>query len=152
MKWFCIRLTSFLFSSPRIDRVIEGFVGEFSDQLSESSLNKVIELCVEEMTKASEHSPLVQNPCLEALVSVGRVHCAKVMDFLMKRLHDGQVAHFMLVHCIGSLATANINGIIPFVRPTFEVILPTLGSIKFDHVKQAYSFGTTHKYARIECE
>lgn len=121
--------------------VIESFVGEQSDELSEKCLNHVIELCIMEMTKSSEHLPLVQNPALEALVSVGRVHCGKVMDYLLGKLQQGQVAHFMIIHCIGSLATANISGIIPYVRPTFEIILPTLSSIKADHVKQAYSFG-----------
>lgn len=114
---------------------------EFSDQLSERCLDKVVDLCVNEMVKANEHTPFIQNPCLEILVAAGRVHCAKVMDGLSKQLSQGQVAHFMVMHCIGSLATANISGIIPFVRPTLETILPNLGSIKLDHVKQAYSFG-----------
>lgn len=120
---------------------MESFVREFSDQLSERCLDKVIDLCVNEMVKANEHTPLVQNPCLETLVAAGRVHCAKVMDGLMKQLGSGQVAHFMVMHCIGTLATANINGMMPFVRPILETIIPNLGGIKSDHVKQAYSFG-----------
>lgn len=122
-------------------RVIESFVREFSDQLSERCLDKVIDLCVSEMIKANDHTPLIQNPCLDTLVAAGRVHCAKVMDGLSKQLSQGQIAHFMVMHCIGSLATANIKGIMPFVRQTLETIIPNLGAIKFDHVKQAYSFG-----------
>lgn len=121
--------------------VIESFVRESSDQLSERCLDKVIDLCVSEMVKANEHTPLIQNPCLDTLVAAGRVHCAKIMDGLSKQLAQGQVAHFMVMHCIGSLATANIMGIMPFVRQTLETIIPNLGAIKFDHVKQAYSFG-----------
>lgn len=122
-------------------RVIESFVREFSDQLSERCLDKVIDLCVSEMVKANEHTPTIQNPCLDTLVAAGRVHCAKVMKGLSNQLAQGQVAHFMVMHCIGTLATANITGIMPFVRQTLETIVPSLGAIKFDHVKQAYSFG-----------
>lgn len=125
----------------RIHSVIESFVREFSDQLSERCLDKVIEICISEMIRANEHTPLIQNPCLETLVAAGRVHCAKVMEGLSKQLNSSQVAHFMVMHCIGSLATANIKGAIPFFRQILETIIPNLGGIKFDHVKQAYSFG-----------
>lgn len=121
--------------------MIETFVNENSDQLSENCLNKVIELCVTEMVKHTEHTPVVQNPCLEILVATGRVHCSKVMDGLSKQLIQGQVAHFMVLQCIGRLATANVSGIVQFIRPTLDTILPTLAAIKLDHVKQAYSFG-----------
>lgn len=47
----------------------------------------------------------------------------------------------MILHCMGTLALANITGIMPFVKPTLITILPTLGTIKLDHIKQAYAFG-----------
>lgn len=93
------------------------------------------------MIKSAEHSPLVQNPSLEILVAIGRLYCAKVMDALSAQLAPTQVAHFMIMHCMGTLATANINGIIPLIKPTLESILPHLILIKLDHIKQAYAFG-----------
>lgn len=122
-------------------RVIESFVKENSDQLSASCLDSVIELCIGEMTKSTDHTPDIQNPCLAVLVAAGRFHCSKVMEGLQKQLQTGQVGHFMVLHCIGSIATANIKGITPFIRETLETILPTLGSIRLDHHKLAYSFG-----------
>lgn len=122
-------------------RVIESFVNENSDQLSATCLDNVIELCVSEMTKSSEHTPEIQNPSLAILVAAGRYHCSKVMEGLLKQLPGGQVGHFMVLHCIGSLATANTCGMIQFIRPTLETIIPTLSAIKMDHLKQAYSFG-----------
>lgn len=121
--------------------MIESFVNENSDQLSASCLDMVIELCISEMTKSSDNTPDIQNPCLDVLVSAGRFHCNKVMEGLLKQLQAGQVGHFMVFHCIGSLATANITGMTPFIRQTLETILPTLGSIRLDHQKLAYSFG-----------
>lgn len=122
-------------------RVIESFVKEFSDQLSASCLDRVIELCVGEMTKSNDHTPEIQDPCLEVLVAAGRVHCNKVMEGLLKQLPVGQIGHFMVLHCIGNIATANINGMAPYIRQTLETILKTLGNIKQDHHKLAYSFG-----------
>lgn len=131
-------MISFYFS---LRRVIESFVNENSDQLSATCLDSVIDLCVGEMTKSAEHTPEIQNPSLAILVAAGRYHCSKVMEGLLKQLPSGQVGHFMVLHCIGSLATANTCGIIQFIRPTLETIIPTLSAIKMDHLKQAYSFG-----------
>lgn len=121
--------------------MIESFVKENSDQLSASCLDSVIELCIGEMTKSSDHTPEIQNPCLDVLVAAGRFHCTKVMEGLLKQLQTGQVGHFMVLQCIGKIATANINGITPYIRQTLETILPTLGAIRLDHHKLAYSFG-----------
>lgn len=114
---------------------------EDSDKLSASCLDYVIELCVNEMVKASEHTPLIQDPCLEILVAVGRFHCTKVMEGLLQQLVPNQVGHFMVLHCVGSLAIANTNGTIQFIKPLLETILSSLSSIRFDYIKQAYSFG-----------
>lgn len=63
------------------------------------------------------------------------------MESLMSQLHQGQVSHFIILHAMGTLASANVTGIFSFLQPTLINILPTLGMIKTDHVKQAYSFG-----------
>lgn len=93
------------------------------------------------MTKSTDHSPDIQNPCLSVLVAAGRFHCSKVMDGLLKELQTGQVGHFMILECIGNLATANIKGTAPFIRQTLETILSALNSVRLDHHKYAYSFG-----------
>lgn len=122
--------------------VIESFVKENSDQLSVNCLDCVIDLCTTEMIKGTEHTPSIQNPCLEILVSAGRFHCTKVMEGLLKQLPAGQVGHFIILHSIGNLATANSCDMIPFVKQTLDTILPTLSSVRLDYVKQAYSFGS----------
>lgn len=116
-------------------------MNENSDQLSASCLDNVIDLCISEMIKSSDNLPDIQSPCLAVLVAAGRFHCSKVMEGLLKQLQPDHVGHFMILHCIGSLATANTCGMLQFIRPTLETILPTLSSIRFDHLKQAYSFG-----------
>lgn len=114
---------------------------ENCDKIENSTLDRVIDLCITEMIKSPDHSPAVQHPSMEILVSIGRLHCGKVMDGLAAQLAPGQVSHFMILQCMGTLATANIPGIIPMIRLTLENILSSLALIKFDHVKQAYAFG-----------
>lgn len=104
-------------------------------------MKKVIDLSIVEITKSQDHCPALQKPGLEILVSIGRIHCDIVMDSLSAQLQQGQPTHFMVLNCMGTLATANINGIIGYIKPTLVTILPTLGSIKLDHIKQAYAFG-----------
>lgn len=122
-------------------RVIDSFVKENSDQLNANCLDKVIALCISEMTKSTDHTPDIQNPCSSVLVAAGRFHCSKVMDGLLKELQPGHVGHFMILECIGNLATANINGTAPFIRQTLETILSAINSVRLDHHKYAYSFG-----------
>lgn len=101
----------------------------------------MVDLCIVEMTRNENHMSLIQNPSMEILVAIGRKHCNITMSGLSKQLAQGHPSHFMVLHSIGTLATANISGIIPSIKTTLETILPTLGMIKLDHVKQAYAFG-----------
>lgn len=96
------------------------------------------------MIKTTEHTPTIHNPCLEILVSTGRFHCTKVMEGLLKQLAPSQVGHFMVLHCIGSLATANTCGFAQFIRPALETILSALSAVRVDYIKQAYSFALGH--------
>lgn len=124
--------------------MIESFVKENSDQLSATCLDCIIDLSITEMMKTTEHTPTIHNPCLEIVVSTGRFHCTKVVEALLKQLAPAQVGHFMVLHCIGSLATANSGGFAQFIRPALETILSALGSVRVDYIKQAYSFALGH--------
>lgn len=130
-------------------RVINSFVNENSDQLNANCLDKVIALCISEMTKSTDNTPDIQNPCSSVLVAAGRFHCSKVMEGLLKELQPNHVGHFMLLECIGNLATANTTGIAPFIRQTLETILSAINAVRLDHHKYAYSFGkyNTHTLA-----
>lgn len=112
--------------------------------LENETIEKVIDLAVAELIKVQDHCPILQKPSLEILVSIGREYCSLVMEQLMKHLPQGQIAHFMILHCIGTLAIANVDGIIDFIKPCCSIILPTLGMIKQDHVKQSYAYAIGH--------
>lgn len=110
-------------------------------ELSDETIKSLIELTVAELIKCNDHNPIIQNPALEILVSIGRRnHCRIVMEVLMANVQKNNASHFMIMHCMGSLATANVIGMMEFIKPVFELILPTLSMVKQDHVKQAYAF------------
>lgn len=45
----------------------------------------------------------------------------------------------MVLHSMGALATANQSGIVQHLKPTLVAVLPTLSTIRADHVRQAYA-------------
>lgn len=53
--------------------------------------------------------------------------------------HHPTAAHFMVLHSMGALASANQSGIVQHLKPTLVAVLPTLGTIRSDHVRQAYA-------------
>lgn len=136
-KW----IGSTIFSLFVFKRVIDWYVTTNCGRIDDATLARIIDLCITEMMKSPNPLPFVQSPSLEILVSIGRLYCAKVMDALSAQLQPTQVAHFMIMNCMGTLATANINGIISLIKPTLETILPHLSIIKLDHVKLSYAFG-----------
>lgn len=63
------------------------------------------------------------------------------MDSLIGHARESDLSHFMVMQCLGTLATANVAGSVPFIKTIFSSILPNLGGIKLDHVKQSYAYG-----------
>ncbi|XP_030379317.1 maestro heat-like repeat-containing protein family member 1 [Scaptodrosophila lebanonensis] len=112
-----------------------------SNQLPTEANKKLIALALEELTRSAEHVPLIQNHALNILVAIGRgSDCALVMDALQAHTSEDAVPHFMLMQCLGTLATANVAGVVPYIKGILARSLPHLGGIKQDHVKQAHAY------------
>ncbi|XP_065363715.1 maestro heat-like repeat-containing protein family member 1 isoform X1 [Calliphora vicina] len=102
---------------------------------------KLITLALEELTRSSEHVPNIQNHALSILVAIGRGDdCKMVMEALMGHTKEGAVAHFMVMQCLGTLASTNISGVVPFIKPILSSTLPSMNGIKPDHIKQAHAY------------
>uniref|UniRef100_A0A1L8DCH9 Putative heat repeat-containing protein 7a n=1 Tax=Nyssomyia neivai TaxID=330878 RepID=A0A1L8DCH9_9DIPT len=108
--------------------------------LTEVTIQRISEMCIGELVKTPDQCPVIQKPALESLVALGRKSCDVVMENLMRQMQHGQVTHFMVLHSMGQLATANPTGIVNFLKHIFRIILPTLDTVKQDHVKQAHAF------------
>lgn len=136
---------------PLTCRVIEHVVLNLMDRISHETASKCVEYSVNEMIRSPDQQATVQTPCREILVSVGRRYCKEVMDALIEHIQQHQVAHFMILYSLGSLATANIMESIPLIKPIMGFILPTLSSIKHDHLRQAYAFAIG-RFCEAFCE
>lgn len=132
-------------------RVIEHVVVNLMDKISHGTASKCVEYSVNEITRCPDQQITIQVPCREILVSVGRRYCKEVMDSLTKHVEQHQMAHFMILYTMGSLATANIMDSIALIKPILGWILPTLSSIKQDHLRQAYAFAIG-RFGEAFCE
>lgn len=125
--------------------VIEHFTGAEVGRLHIDPLQRLVAVLLAEITRHPDRNDTIQRPGIAALVSLGRLHCDTVMDALAERLHalPGQQphahAHFQVMHCMGSLATANQSGIVPHLKPVLVAVLPTLSTIRADYVRQAFA-------------
>lgn len=108
--------------------------------IKEETIRKVVNIAISEMTKPTEHVPNIQNPSKEILVALGRKHCELVIQELMNSFVDGSIPHFMIMHCLGTLALANTTGSYPFIKDILKLLLPNLGGVKLDIQKEALSY------------
>ncbi|EDW00462.1 maestro heat-like repeat-containing protein family member 1 [Drosophila grimshawi] len=111
--------------------------------LSTEVNEKLIVMALNELTRSvDQHVPLIQNPALHILVSIGCTEdCTLVVETLLAHsCPSSNVPHFMLMQCLGQLAMANTTGLVPHIKTILSHCLPHLGGIKQDHMKLAYAF------------
>lgn len=65
----------------------------------------------------------------------------KVIEGLLKKNEAGIVPHYTLPHTLGSLASINTYGIVPYLKMILSFMIPLLGGIKTDITRQAFAYG-----------
>nr|CAD7579576.1 unnamed protein product [Timema californicum] len=100
----------------------------------------LVQFSVDEMTRSPDYLPVVQMPASGILVALGKAHCNEVMEGLLKHLQPGVVPHYSILHTMGSLAAANVFGIVPFVKATLGTLLPMMGGLRSDALRQVFSY------------
>lgn len=63
------------------------------------------------------------------------------MEGLMKKFITGTVPHYTIPHTMGALASVNAFGVIPFLKTILGTMLPMLGMLKTDFLKQSFAYG-----------
>ncbi|XP_069674813.1 maestro heat-like repeat-containing protein family member 1 isoform X2 [Periplaneta americana] len=101
---------------------------------------QLIEFSVEEMTQSTEYQPEQQLPASGILVALGQAHCNEVMGGLLKQFQPGVLPHYTILHTMGTLASANVFGIVPFIKATLGTMLPMMGMLRNDAMKQVFSY------------
>lgn len=67
------------------------------------------------------------------------------MDNLLSELEAGIMPHYMIPRTLGAMANANVYGVVPYLKDIFNNILPLLGGLRNDALKQSFSFGKYKK-------
>lgn len=68
------------------------------------------------------------------------------MEGLLKQFQPGVFPHYTILHTMGALASANVFGIVPFVKATLGTMLPMMGLLRNDAMKQVFSYSEYHSY------
>lgn len=63
------------------------------------------------------------------------------MEGVLKKFVVGTVPHYAIPHTMGALASTNAFGVIPFLKSVLGTMLPMLGMVKTDSLKQSFAFG-----------
>lgn len=108
----------------------------------------VIDFSIEVMTQNLSYEPQVQMPASEILVALGHKHYKQVMEVLLKKLEMGVVPHYMIPHTLGALAASNAFGVVPYLKNILNIMLPLLGGLRSDPLRQAFAYGK-YKYRML---
>lgn len=63
------------------------------------------------------------------------------MDNLLKEIEAGVMPHYMIPRTLGAMANANVCGVVPYLKDIFNNILPLLGGLRNDAIKESFSYG-----------
>lgn len=134
--------------TPKVDekqlailyQLIETIIRRFG-KIDEKTMKKLVKTSVEEIMKIADLIPAVQKPIIDTLVVLSHMNSDIVITGILEQLVQGQPVHFMLLHTLGELSTANTKDIIKYLRNIFSLVIATMEMVKNDHLKQAYSFG-----------
>ncbi|KAJ8930968.1 hypothetical protein NQ314_016182 [Rhamnusium bicolor] len=121
-------------------KIMEAVCSEHIVKIDGDTIIMTIDFSLLIMIENVHCEPLVQMPASGILVALGREHYIQVMDALLQKLHAGVIPHYMIPHTLGALANANAHGVVPYLKTIFNIILPLLGGLKSDPLKQAFSY------------
>ncbi|XP_054723118.1 maestro heat-like repeat-containing protein family member 1 [Uloborus diversus] len=119
--------------------VIEKICNETLNSLQKNVAEDLIKLAFEEMVNTKEIVPEWQNLASGILVSLGRKYQNEVMEQLLSNFQPGILPHFFVVQTMANLASANVFGIVPFLKPIIGTMLPLLGIVKQENMKWIFA-------------
>ncbi|XP_062900740.1 maestro heat-like repeat-containing protein family member 1 isoform X1 [Mobula hypostoma] len=123
---------------------MEAIVKETIDQLDQPLARKIISLASEEMTRSKEVVPAWQASASRLLVALGCRFINEVMEEVLHKFQPGVLPHPYVVHTLGSLSTANVYGMVPFLTAILGTMLPMLGMAKQDSMKSVFTIALGH--------
>lgn len=65
----------------------------------------------------------------------------QVVEGLLKKNEASVVPHYSIPHTLGSLASINTYGVVPYLKRILSFMIPLLSSVKADVSRQAFAYG-----------
>nr|XP_022903178.1 maestro heat-like repeat-containing protein family member 1 [Onthophagus taurus] len=125
---------------PVVLNIMDIVCQDYIVQIDGDTVLEVITLCMDLMIQKPTFEPHLQLAASSVLVALGNKHCIQIMDVLLKNFQPNVVPHYTILHTMGALASVNTFGVIPYLKTILERILPLLGMLKTDPLKQAFSY------------
>ncbi|GFX94408.1 maestro heat-like repeat-containing protein family member 1 [Trichonephila clavipes] len=120
--------------------VVEKICSEVLNSIKKNVAVELIKLAVEEMVNTKEIVPEWQNLASGILVSLGRNFHNEVMEQLLLKFQPGVLPHFFVVQTMANLASANVFGMVPFLKSVLGTMLPLLGMVKSENMKWIFAY------------
>ncbi|XP_069771217.1 maestro heat-like repeat-containing protein family member 1 isoform X2 [Narcine bancroftii] len=105
---------------------------------------KVIALASAELTRSKDVLPQWQGAASRLLVALGCSFINEVMEEVLHKFQPGILPHIYVVITLGTLATANVYGMVPFLTAILATMLPMLPMAKQDSMKLAFTTALGH--------
>ncbi|KAG8195722.1 hypothetical protein JTE90_002985 [Oedothorax gibbosus] len=120
--------------------VVEKICKEALSSITKNVAEDLTKLAVEEMVNTKEIVPEWQNLASGILVSLGRNFHNEVMEQLLLKFQPGILPHFFVVQTMANLASANVFGMVPFIKAILGTMLPLLGMVKSENMKWIFAY------------
>nr|XP_023029049.1 maestro heat-like repeat-containing protein family member 1 [Leptinotarsa decemlineata] len=120
--------------------IMEAVCSDHILKIDGDTIIRVIDISLSIMTENVSYDPLIQMPSCGILVALGREHYVQVMDSLCGKIQSGVLPHFMVPHTFGAMASTNANGIILYLKDILAIMIPLLGGLRSDILKQSFGF------------
>ncbi|XP_077296156.1 maestro heat like repeat family protein c11.1 [Arctopsyche grandis] len=119
---------------------IEQICMQKAQTLDLNTVEIVLNITLDEMVSNKDYIPSVQMPASGVLVALSNAHPQNIITRLADLLQPGVIPHYTIPHTLGTIAAANSHGILPFMKSILAKMLPTLGMLKNDPLKQAFAY------------
>ncbi|XP_076028308.1 maestro heat-like repeat-containing protein family member 1 isoform X3 [Oratosquilla oratoria] len=118
---------------------VENIIKESSSSLSLDVAKLWCQSALEKMMKA-EASTDIQEAMSGVLVALSSTHCDSVrfyivMENVMAHIQNGGVPCNSIIKTLGILATANVSGVVPYMKGILSLFQPLMASIRSDETK-----------------
>ncbi|KAG5897176.1 hypothetical protein JTB14_022538 [Gonioctena quinquepunctata] len=120
--------------------IMEAVCSDHILKIDGDTIIRVIDISLTIMTGNYTNESSIQMPSCGILVALGREHYVQVMDSLVEKLQAGAWPHFMVPHTLGAMASANANGVVLYMKDILTIMIPLLGGLQVDLLKQSFAF------------